>query len=89
MGRRARAAVRGEERRSLSDGLKKVVGGARLSAGEMTTAFNDIVDGKGTDAQIAGFAIALRMRGDDAVEHPSAPGVMRRARATVPLGVRG
>lgn len=66
---------------TLAEALKKVVGGARLTAEEMTVAFGDIVDGRGTDAQIAGFAVALRMRGEDSAEIAAAAKVMRE-RAT-------
>ena len=66
---------------SLAEALKRVVGGARLTADEMTAAFGDIVDGRGTDAQIAGFAVALRMRGEDSAEIAAAAKVMRE-RAT-------
>ncbi|HVO30653.1 MAG TPA: anthranilate phosphoribosyltransferase [bacterium] len=62
---------------SIGAALKKVVAGDTLSAEEMSAAFGDIVDGKATDAQIAAFAVALRMRGEDPGEIAAAAGIMR------------
>ena len=61
----------------IGPALKAVVAGSVLSPAEMTAAFEDIVSGRASDAQIAGFAIALRMRGEDAGEIAAAARVMR------------
>lgn len=61
----------------IGPALKAVVAGGVLSPAEMTAAFEDIVSGRASDAQIAGFAIALRMRGEDAGEIAAAASVMR------------
>lgn len=65
----------------IGPALKAVVAGNVLSRAEMTAAFEDIVSGRASDAQIAGFAVALRMRGEDAGEIAAAAHVMR-VRAT-------
>lgn len=61
----------------IGPALKSVVAGGVLSPAEMTAAFEDIVGGRASDAQIAGFAIALRMRGEDPGEIAAAARVMR------------
>src|SRR5579859_6039174 len=67
---------------SLSAALKSVVAGFLLSQEEMEEAFREIVEGKASDSLIAGFAVALRMRGEAPQEIAAAARVMReRARA--------
>lgn len=74
---------------SIGSALKTVVAGGVLSGEEMTAAFEDIVSGRASDAQIAGFAIALRMRGEDPAEIAAAARVMRTkaTRVTVKAAV--
>jgi len=70
----------------IGPALKAVVAGNVLSPAEMTAAFEDIVSGRASDAQIAGFAIALRMRGEDAGEIAAAARVMRERVTRVRVG---
>lgn len=62
---------------TIAEALKKIVAGDRLSDAEMTAAFTDIVEGRASDALIAAFAVALRMRGEHADEVAAAAAVMR------------
>jgi anthranilate phosphoribosyltransferase len=73
---------------TLADALKKVVGGAALTGPEMTSAFEEIVEGKASDARIAAFAIALRMRGEHPGEIAAAAAVMRARAIHVKVGAR-
>lgn len=45
-----------------------LVKGESLTADESAWAMNEIMEGAATDAQISGFAIALRMKGETAIE---------------------
>lgn len=69
--------------------LKAVVAGKELSADEMTAAFEDIVGGRASDAQIAGFAVALRVRGETPEEIAAAARVMRTKATRVSVGAPG
>ena len=68
---------------SIGTALKAVVAGRVLTPEEMASAFEDIVTGRASDAQIAGFAVALRMRGEDPAEIAAAARVMRQRAARV------
>jgi anthranilate phosphoribosyltransferase len=46
----------------ITDGIKKVVEGRHLSRAEAESVMNEIMAGKSTDAQIASFLTALRMK---------------------------
>lgn len=48
--------------------LSALVGGADLSRGQATWAMNEILEGSATPAQIAGFAVALRGKGESVDE---------------------
>ena len=48
----------------IKDTIGKVVGGADLSCDEAAAAMDAIMSGEATDAQIAAFAVALRMKGE-------------------------
>ena len=45
-----------------------LIRGDALTADETAWAMNEIMDGAATPAQIAGFAVALRMKGETASE---------------------
>jgi anthranilate phosphoribosyltransferase len=62
---------------SIQNAIKKVVESKDLSINEATAVFNEIMDGNTTDAQIAAFIIALRMKGEVADEITGAAAVMR------------
>jgi len=73
----------------LASALAKLVAGASLSAEEMAAAVGTLMDGQATPAQIGGFLVALRMKGETVPEIVGAARAMR-ARATrlrVPDGV--
>src|SRR6204780_3972469 len=48
--------------------LHRVAAGEHLAAGEAQSAMNALVEGEGTAAQIAGFAVAIKMKGETAAE---------------------
>jgi len=48
--------------------LSKLIGGEDLSADEATSAMSAILEGTATPAQIAGFVVALRVKGETAAE---------------------
>ena len=57
--------------------LAKAVDGQALTAAEAETAFGLIMSGEVADARIAGFLVALRMRGETVDEIAAAAGAMR------------
>ncbi len=57
--------------------IRKVTEGETLSNNEMTAAMREIMTGGATPAQIGGFLVALRMRGETVDELSAAAGVMR------------
>ncbi len=63
------------------DALKRAIGriveGNDLSAGEMEAAMRAIMGGEATPAQIGGFLVALRMKGETVTEVAAAARVMR------------
>lgn len=61
----------------LIKATQQLVDGKDLSATEMSQAFLEIMSGKATDAQIGGFLVALRMKGETVQEVASAAKVMR------------
>ena len=62
----------------ITDAIRTVVAGDSLSSQEMESAFDEIMTGNATSAQIAGLAIALRMRGETAEEIAAAARIMRK-----------
>ena len=48
--------------------LHRVAAGEHLSAEEAQAAMNELLEGEATPAQIAGFAVAIKMRGETAAE---------------------
>ena len=58
--------------------LKKVLSGAALTQEEAQAALDVIMDGEATPAQIAGFVVALRQRGETAEEVAGFAESMRR-----------
>jgi anthranilate phosphoribosyltransferase len=57
--------------------LKKVIDHQTLSGAEMTQAMRTIMTGEATPAQIGGFLVGLRMRGETVTEISAAAQVMR------------
>lgn len=69
--------------------LARVVEGHDLTEAEMREAFSAILGGEATAAQIAGLAVALRMKGETETELAAAAEEMRArcVRVTAPAGV--
>ena len=63
--------------------IKAVTEKRDLSAGEMTAVMRTIMTGEATQAQIGGFLIGLRMKGETVDEIAAAAGVMRELAARV------
>ena len=64
----------------MSDILKPLIGIAAtrpLTRGEAETAFEALFEGQGTPAQMGGFLMALRVRGETVDEYAAAASVMR------------
>lgn len=61
----------------IKEAIKKVVEGQNLSEDEAREAMNKIMSGKATDAQIASFLTALRMKGETVEEITGFASVMR------------
>jgi len=61
----------------ITDGIRKVVEGLHLNRSEAESLMNEIMTGKATDAQIASFLTALRMKGETVEELIGFAKVMR------------
>jgi anthranilate phosphoribosyltransferase len=70
---------------SFKDILAQAVSGAELAPALMEQAFDTILRGEATPAQIGGFLIALRIKGESAAEVAAAARAMRRHAQTVTL----
>lgn len=70
---------------NLKDALARLVERRDLSRGEMGAVMRLIMSGEATPAQIAGFLIALRMKGESVDEITAAAEVMRGLATKVPL----
>ena len=67
-------------RRGMSDRLRPLIGRAAegpLSREQAESAFTAIMDGDATPAQVGGFLMALRTRGETVAEYAAAAAVMR------------
>src|SRR4051794_26066778 len=71
---------------SLREALGKVVQGEDLSRAEAEAAMRALVEGEATPSQIAGFAVALRMKGETPEEIAGLAEVMRSAATRVEAG---
>jgi len=71
---------------SIQDALRKLVAGHDLTRDEAQAAMRTLVEGDATPSQIAGFAIALRMKGETADEIAGLAQVMREAATQVHAG---
>lgn len=70
---------------NLVDALQKVVDRRPLSRLEMGAAMRSMMSGQATSAQIAGFLVALRMKGETVDELTGAVEVMRELATLVPV----
>lgn len=66
----------------IKEAIAKVVDRHDLTGEEMTAAMRLIMTGGATPAQIAGFLIALRMKGETVTEITAAAAVMRELAST-------
>ena len=62
---------------SIQQALEQVLAGHDLTSEQMQSAMNIIMQGEATSAQIAGFIVALRMKGESVDELAAAARVMR------------
>ncbi len=71
---------------SIREALGKLVLGQDLSRAEAQSAMRSLVEGEATPSQIAGFAVALRMKGETPEEIAGLAEVMRGAATRVDAG---
>ena len=69
--------------KDLSDAIKKVVAGQSLTRGEAADAFELIMSGAATEAQIGAFLMGLHVRGETVDEIAGAASVLRRKALSV------
>jgi anthranilate phosphoribosyltransferase len=71
----------------IQDGIRAVTEGRDLSGGEMVAVMRAIMTGEATPAQVGGFLIGLRMKGETVEEIAAAATVMREL--ATPVSVSG
>src|SRR4051812_14410617 len=71
---------------SIKDALGRLVLGKDLTQDEAQAAMRSLVEGEATPSQIAGFAIALRMKGETPEEIAGLAEVMREVATRVDAG---
>ena len=69
--------------------FRQLAGGGSLEADAANAAMTEILDGEATSAQIAGFVMALRTKGETSEELAGLLSAMRAAAETVPLDAAG
>ncbi|SDP61538.1 anthranilate phosphoribosyltransferase [Desulforhopalus singaporensis] len=72
---------------NIREAISRVVSGTDLSEQEMVVVMNEIMEGQATDAQIAAFITALRMKGETVEEIVGAVRVMRDKATYIDTGV--
>lgn len=72
---------------TLRDAIARLVEGGSLERAEMRAAMHELMSGAATPAQIAGFLVALRMKGETLDEITGAVEVMREL--CIPVAVAG
>src|SRR5665213_21053 len=70
----------------IQDCIRSVVGGASLTQGQAEEVMQEILEGRASSAQIAGLAVALRMKGESVDELTGFAKVMRAKATVVPHG---
>ena len=74
---------------NMQEAIAKVIDRAPLSHGEMTDVMRLIMTGEATPAQIGGFLVGLRMKGETVDEVAAAAGVMRELATRVEVNTDG
>lgn len=74
---------------NMQEAIDRVVQGGDLDTGEMTAVMRMIMQGEATPAQIGGFLVGLRMKGETVDEITAAAQVMRDLAAKVPVDTEG
>lgn len=69
--------------------IGRVIGGEDLTGSEMNAVMNLIMTGEATDAQIGGFLVGLRMKGETVTEIAAAAEVMRGLATRVDVDTEG
>ncbi len=72
----------------IQEALKKTADGVDLSGDEMRGVMDEIMTGQTTPAQIAGFIVSLRMKGETVAEVSGAAASMRKHATFIDAGVR-
>ena len=72
-----------EENMDLQESIKKIIANQPLTRAEMTQAMRTIMTGQATPAQVGGFLVGLRMRGETVTEISAAASVMRELSSKV------
>ncbi len=67
----------------IQQAINTVIEGNHLNSKQMTTVMRAVMSGEATSAQVAGFLVALRMKGEVAEELTAAASVMRELSAKV------
>jgi anthranilate phosphoribosyltransferase len=75
-----------KEKIMMHEYIQSVIEGHNISQDEMKSAFDHIMTGQATSAQIAGFVVALRMKGETVEEIAGAASSMRRHAVFVDAG---
>jgi anthranilate phosphoribosyltransferase len=70
----------------MPEAIAAVIEGRHLNEAEMSSVMNKIMTGNATDAQIGGFLVGLRMKGETIDEIAGAAGVMRGLATPVDVG---
>ncbi|MDH5490918.1 MAG: anthranilate phosphoribosyltransferase, partial [Myxococcales bacterium] len=81
------AGAKGGER--IGEAIGRLVRREDLDRETMAAAMGEILGGEAAEAQIAAFAIALRMKGETATEIAAAAEVMRARSSSIRTGVMG
>jgi len=69
--------------------IQKVINHQNLTAEDAETAMGIIMDGQATDAQIGGYLVGLRMKGETVEEITGSARSMRAHAAPVPMNING
>lgn len=78
------AQFAGSMKMSMQSAIRAVTEGRDLSTEEMTAVMHTIMSGEATQAQIGGFLVGLRMKGETVDEIAAAAAVMRELATRVP-----